>query len=262
MSRKKTWRLMVLGLILGVAGRAEAQLIVTLEDPGIQATTVAGAQTETFDDLGLAAGKYNSLSSAYGTYSAPGSTQGIALLNHNQFGGSNNSQYIAFGAESGQAQMTLNLNNSETYFGFEWSAGDVNNIVTFFNGSTSVGSLKVGDLIADIAKRADKTLYYGNPNNRSQDPTEPFAYVNIFTPNTTFNKIVFSNSGSTGTGFEMDNHSFASQVPGVLPGTQVGLVPEAATFVSSGTALLIGLGVAWRRRRVLSPTPDQPGSAD
>jgi len=73
-------------------------LIVTLEDPEVQATTVSSAVTETFDDLKLAAGKYNSLSSAYGTYTAPGSTNGIALSNHNQYGGSNISQYIAVGA--------------------------------------------------------------------------------------------------------------------------------------------------------------------
>lgn len=228
--------LAVIGMVAAAGGRAEADLLVTLENPGVQSSQVAGVTTETFN--GFARNQYSSITSSIGTYTS--GSNGMSIHAADSYGGSNGSQYIAIGAQSQQLSMTLTLNSPQAYFGFEWLAGDNQNVIKFYNNATLVGTFNVGDLISFIDKTSNSSLYYGNPNNRSQDSGEPFAYVNVIgTQGTTFNRVVFSNS-SFGTGFETDNHSIKATAPNPTPGTPVQsiMVPEPSAIV------LLSLGVA------------------
>lgn len=246
MRRLVAW-MVVAGSFGAVAGDAKAALVVSLEAAGVQASTVSGVTTETFNSYNT--GLKSSINSSIGTYTS--GSQGIAIVSPDQYGGSNNSQYVAIGAQSHQTSMTLTLNSPQSYFGFEWLAGDSQNVIKFYNGSTLVGTFNVGDLITFINNQSNSSAYYGNPNNRSMDSGEPFAYVDVVgTDGTQFTSIVFQNT-SSGSGFETDNHSIRSTAPTTTPGTPVLTllaVPEPSSIV---LAVILGLGSlkAFRDRR-------------
>jgi hypothetical protein len=220
----------------------QPQIVVTIDDPGVQASTVSGATTETFS--GYAIGKYNKITSVIGTYTSPGTTQGIAIVAANQYGGAGGSgNYFAIGAESGQLTATLALPTNEGYFGFWFSAGDSQNVIQLYENSTLEYTLNTANLISFINARPDKAQYYGNPNG-SGDASEPFAYVNFFgTNNTFFNTVVFSNM-SLGTGFESDNHSIGPE--SVVSG--IAVVPEPSPYFLLSAFVLTGAGFLRRRR--------------
>ncbi len=195
-SWKRTAQATMLGLgLLGTAGnRAEADLIVSYEAAGVQASTVSGVTTENFDEA--PAGKYsnlNGVSSAIGTFTSPG----IAIVAANVYGGAGGSgNYFAIGAESGTTSATLTFNGAESYFGFWWSAADANNGVDFYSGGKLLGSFSAATALASLS-----SAYNGNPNSsQSGDTGEKFAYLDFTGTNgTTFDQVVFRNL-STGPG--------------------------------------------------------------
>lgn len=223
-----------------IAQNAQAQVVVTIEAPGVQSSSVANITTENFD--GFTPGVYTSLNSTIGTYSSPG----LAVVGANQYGGAGGAgNYFSIGAQSGQLTATLTLPGDQAYFGFWYSAGDNQNEIDLYENNTLEYSLNTSDLINFINGQMNAGAYYGNPNN-GQDPEEPFAYVNFFGTNgTVFNKIVFNNA-SLGTGFESDNHSI-SAMQTTPTGTPI--TPEPGSV-----ALLVGMGVsgaAFLRRKRL-----------
>ncbi|MHC5540439.1 Npun_F0296 family exosortase-dependent surface protein [Singulisphaera rosea] len=239
--------LVVAGSFGAVSGDAKAALVVSLEAPNVQASTVSGVMTESFNSYST--GLKSSISSSIGNYTS--GSQGIAIVAPDSYGGSNTSQYVAIGAQSHQTSMTLTLNSPQSYFGFEWLAGDNQNVIKFYNGSSLVGTFNVGDLISFINTQSNSSAYYGNPNNRSQDSNEPFAYVDVTgTDGTQFTSIVFQNN-SSGSGFETDNHSIRSTAPTTTPGTPVLTIPAVPEPSSIVLSLILGLGSlkAFRSRR-------------
>jgi len=174
----------------------------------------------------LAPGPLGGYVSAIGTYT-PG-----AIVSPDAFGGADQTRYISVGAQSNPiTSYTLTLTGLQSYFGVYWAAGDRENRLSFYNGATLLQTFAVSDFSGGLS-----SAYYGNPNT-GQDLSEPFVYLNFYgTAGTQFDKIVFWNNSSIGTGFETDNHSIASAVP------------EPSTF----GLLLAGLGgiVALARRRV------------
>jgi hypothetical protein len=215
--------------------QSRAGLTTSIDAAGVQASTVPGVTTETFDSI--TQGNYSTLSTAVGTLTSagafailPGSSDGGA------YGGANSTPYFSLGAQSGSADpVTLTFAAPQTYFGIWWAAADANNTLTFYSGGTEVNQYTTSSLFSGLS-----ASYYGNPNN-GQDGGEPFAYINFnATGGTTITSVVISNNGTTGTGFESDNWSIQS-------------VPEPSSFVMAGTAAVIGgLALVRRRRRARS----------
>jgi len=223
----------VAALMIAGGTQARAGLVLTADAAGVQSSTVAGVTTENFNEFST--GHYSSLTTAVGTLSTTGH---FAIVEANEYGGAGGAgNYFSVGAQSGSAApVTLTLNGAQTYFGIWWSAGDAENVLRFYSGATLLGTYTTASALGSLS-----SAYNGNTNNRSLDPGEKFAYLNfIGTSGTTFNKIVFSNSGTTSTGFESDNWSVTASVP------------EPSSLVLAGTALAMGALVHLRRRRRLA----------
>ncbi len=263
LSRLCTAVLVGAAMLPGLA--AGASLDVYISAPGEQSTYLAGATTETFNTLplGIQTSPYNS---SVGTYQF-GNDSTFAVLNADQYGGASNSQYVALGSQSqSSAPVTLSLTAPATYFGFWWSAGDANNGLSFYADNTLLTRITTADIIHLLESSGGSVTavngstytsgsYFGNPNN-GYDGGEPFAYVDIFARGTAFNKIVFDNSGTTGTGFETDNHSVFSGVaepngPSVfiesLPAS-ITTTPEPTEILLTGLGLVVS-GFVFRRRK-------------
>jgi hypothetical protein len=153
----------------------------------------------------------------------------------------------------------LALTSPATYFGFWWSAGDANNGLTFYDGNAVIGRFSTAAILSLLQSPTvtavngstyQSSSYFGNPNNSSQDANEQFAYVDFLATGGTISSIVFDNSGSTGTGFENDNHSVYNGAVTIAP-TAVFVstlsTPEPATWALLLGGLCILAGVRWRR---------------
>jgi hypothetical protein len=223
----------------GMGAQAEAGLIVSVDAPGIQASTVPGVTTETFDEF--SPGVYSSLSSALGTISSVGGGQ-FAIVAADQYGGAGGTgSYIAVGAQGNSpAPVMLTLNGPQAYFGIWVSAAVQFNQMSFYSGSQLVASFDAPAGVAAIAALPDASQYFGNPNN-GEDPREPFAYLNfIGTDGTTFTSVVLANSGTTATGFESDNWSVSGVAPPSPPGAVISGVPEPSSMILASVACVIG----------------------
>ena len=165
--------------------------------------------TETFN--GFSTGQYSSLTTSVGTLSTSGALEIVAADIYGGAGGTGN--YFALGAQSGSSDpVTLTFSGPQSYFGIWWSAADVNNTLTFYSGAPS-WLLHTASVFAGLG-----SSYYGNPNNGG-DTGEPFAYLNFNgASGTTFTSVVFSNNGTTSTGFESDNWSISSRARAVVVG--------------------------------------------
>ncbi len=196
--------------------------------------------TETFD--GFSTGQYSSLTTAVGMLTSSGAFSVVAADIYGGAGGTGN--YFAVGAQSNSADpVTLTFSGPQSYFGLWWSAADANNTLTFYSGATELASFTTASAFAGLG-----SSYFGNPNNGG-DTGEPFAYMNFNgVSGTTFTSVVFSNNGTTSTGFESDNWS-------------INAVPEPSSLVLSSTAALI-VGLALRRRRPRAwPVTQEPSIA-
>jgi hypothetical protein len=221
-----------------------ASLVITYDAAGVQNTTVSGANVYTFDNLA------NGLNTGV-TWSGVGSFDSVWAQSADQYGGAGGTgKYAVTGAEASSASLlatTLTLNSPESYLGFWLSAGDSENLVTLYQGTTELAAVNVSTVLSAVGACSGSNPYCGNPNT-GQDSGEPFVYINFYgTSGTTISKVVFSNA-NYGTGFEFDNVAVESaQVPtSGLPVTTLSSTPEP------GTTLLFagGLGVvAWLLRR-------------
>jgi len=235
---------------------AQNSLLITYaENPGSVNSTLS--HTSVFDFNNLSTGNLTNVSwDGVGTYDR------LTIMNADVYGGAgtNGSRYSVQGA-GGVETSTLSFNNNHAYFGMWWSAGDNQNVLSFYSGETLVARFSTDTLLAQIATSRE---YYGNPNEgnfKGGNAGEPYAFVNFFGEgDTTWDRIVFSNT--SGSGFETDNHtdrvqkwgSYAEEegkpMPGVVvaraSGESVTVIPEP-----SSVALFAGLSglLAFRRRR-------------
>jgi hypothetical protein len=143
---------------------------------------------------------------------------------------------------------------------------DVNNGFSFYHNEQLLARFNTGD-ITQLSSPASgpnvtavngtpfaKSAYYGNPNSGANF-NEPYAYVHVIANGVFFNRILFDNSGTTGTGFESDNHSVVaghvtpeggSVLVREVPSADVA-TPEPGSMLLMGTGFLFG-GLSLRRR--------------
>ncbi len=213
-------------LLVTSAALLPAAIVATFELPGVQSTTTAGVVTQDFNSF--TPGAFAGGGTNVGTYSTGGE-----IVSPDAFGGSNATQYISVGAQSGTTSYSLTFNGLQSYFGFDWGAIDALNSVEFFNGVTPVATFTSADIETALPT---PSLYLGNPNN-GEDGGEHFVYVN-FNANTVgseFDSVVFMNTNTT-TGFETDNHSILASAP------------EPNTYILTALGL-VGLSLFRRTRR-------------
>jgi hypothetical protein len=173
------------------------------------------------------------LTTAVGSISATGT--GLQILAADQYGGVGaTGNYMNIG-RTGGTSMTLTLSGPVAYFGFEWEAADSGNAIQFYLQGALVASFSSAGALGNLS-----SSYLGNPDT-GQDSGEKFAYLNFFgTSGTTFDKIVFSNVGSTG--FESDNWSIrTAEVPPPYPGT---VLINSISVAEPSSMLLATIGLA------------------
>lgn len=242
-----------------LAQSSDPLLVVTYaESPGTYNSTLSGTTVEDFNSI-TAGTKVTNYTWANGTTTV-GTIDQVYVSAANEYGGAGSSgsnypvQSESVGGSKATPTTTFTLAANNAYFGLWWSAGDANNVLTFYNGTTLVGQFTTASLLAELP-----STYYGNPRT-GQDSAEAFAFINFYGMNgTTWNKIVFSNLGSSG--FESDNWTVRAGAWGTgtgetgapagveaatVSGTTVTLVPEPSPLMCFPATLLM---LAFRRRR-------------
>jgi hypothetical protein len=224
-----------------------ASIMETVENPGIQTSTVLNTTVITFDSAST--GYHGSQ-----TFSLPGNLtatySGTSFVYAaNQYGGAGgNTNYLAVKDNN---PITVTLSASQAYFGMWLSAADPANEIQFYNGDTLLDTFSAtGPFLSSLG-----SAYKGNPNSPflGYDPSEKFAFVNFFasTSSDKFNKIVLTNIPGKGTIFESDNHAFSTTLQAPSHGTtlqSLSSVPEPSTLVSSLIAVLLVPGY-WLLKR-------------
>jgi hypothetical protein len=245
-----------------------SSILIYISPPGAQSSEgVAGATVENFDSM-TAGNRTTSYTSLIGTYNATSSSP-FDIIAPDQYGGADDPtnpkpKYFDIGDQSGtSAPVSVTLYHPADYFGFWLSATDVNNGVSFYDGNYLLGRFSAQMLLTFLNGGAGRvtaidntkyntSAYFGNPNAPSgRDTSEPFVFVNFVAQGIKFDRVVFDNSNSTGTGFESDNHTVSAAAvtmsgDHVLLGTMPADTPEpAAAILVAGGLILIAVG---RRR--------------
>jgi len=246
--------LMLGGTMLVAVSSARSAIIITYGSPGAMSSTVPDAPVEDFNNPTLL-GKDSNLS-----WSGVGTINSVYIRTADMYGGANNSDYAVqsmwVGEPNEVPNSTLVLNSSSAYFGLWWSAGDANNVMSFYQGNVLEAQFTTAQVMADLP-----SSYNGNPNVQFKklDYHEDFAYLNFYgSAGTSWNKIVFSNLGTSG--FESDNWTSRvapwGQDPndvGSYPGTQVQQIEVTSVPEVPVTGLFMGLGclaiAGWSCRR-------------
>ena len=272
----------ILGLTgVALAATARADLIVTYaEQAGAVNSTLQNTEVDNFtygtsgitapagsaSSSYLASGQYSNLSWVGGSGSLAGQTIGtidkVFLQNANQYGGATDPSVYPVPSESvGGSQAvpvtTLTLSATSSYFGFWWSAGDPENVLSFYKGGVLEAQYTTADLLGQLP-----TAYFGNPTTgfKGQDASEGFAFLNFYgTDGASWDEIKLSNLGSSG--FESDNWTSRVEpwgadpgetgpVPGVEVSDVVVAAPEPANVIAGlGVAVVFATGAFRRSRR-------------
>ena len=131
------------------------------------------------------------------------------------------------------------------YFGLWFSALDGGNELTFYNGTTVLYTFNAQSFISLVGACSGSNPFCGNPNNRTEDSGEQFAFLNFFYegagPGDYITSIKFTET--TSAGFESDNHTEAYLNPPNPSGTVFEGAPEpgSMTLLGIGAAVVIGL---------------------
>jgi hypothetical protein len=238
----KTYALALSCLFALLTPNANADLVVTYaEQPGVESSTLSGTSVENFNSL-TAGDKYTNLAWTDGTTTV-GTFNSVYISAANQYGGATGTGYLngsnyavesaSVGGANHVAASTLTLTTPSAYFGFWWSAGDANNEVQFFNGSTLVAQFTTATLMDKLP-----STYYGNPRSPSTlDHNEPFAFINFYGEGgVTFNSIVFTDTQNSG--FEADNYTVRAAAWGTQTG-ETGAAPGIGLETISGTSVSV-----------------------
>jgi hypothetical protein len=208
----KKWFAAAAVLVAGIGSSvAQAGYITTTFTSGMT-TQVEGATTYDFNSGAKPAGYSGD------GWVLPESVAGMAAA---PAGDSTPYLSVAFPHSSGLETFTAAAGQDYNYFGLYWGSIDDYNWLSFYNGSTLLGTVTGNDVIKAGAQLGDQTAPGSN------------RYVNFFLNDMSFDRIVF---GTSGYAFESDNHAYA-QVP------EPGML--ALAFAAMGGLFLM------RRRRVV-----------
>ena len=223
---------------------------VTLEGPKLQQSSLLSNRSG-FGAVNLHQEAFDELPATFIQTPVPfaanprlGSYNHVLIRPADAFGGAGGTgKYLTINANINAADTstTLTLATPQRYFGLWWSAGDPNNVLQFYSGSTLLETFTTNSVVNFINKQSNKSAYYGNPNN-GKDTREPFAFLNFFAnpsdPSVTFDRVVLTNSGSSG--FEQDNHTIASSYIDIV-GTAVDTLPALIVGSNAGSNQMLGV---------------------
>ena len=185
-------------------------ITVTIEEPYLETTQlIDNFFVVDFNEESLGGNGFNRTNdgTTY-TYGAD-----LRIDSANQWGGAEGSKFITNAA--GQGSFQISVDRDQKYYGFWWSAGDSYNKITFKNDGAEVAAFKTADLVNFINSSGvdDTSAYYGNPNGgygNSGHKNEPFAFVNVFFNDLTYDEIIIETMTDNGAAFESDNHTFSA----------------------------------------------------
>lgn len=198
--------LMLLHIAIGLD--ATADVTVTIEAPFVQTSTAVFEYygIETFDSLpvGVTTGYYSTFgagpsSSLKGTYDS------LSIREYGTSGGVGAIGMFPTVWSSSPCTLTLTEFGPKgvNYFGYWLSAFDNGNKLQFYSNETIVFEFTATGVVALIGSRPE---YYGNPNYTPREyMTAPFAFLNFFCNDCTFDKIRVVQVGSGG--HEFDHHT-------------------------------------------------------
>jgi hypothetical protein len=169
-------------LVAGTTSVAHAAIQTTFTD-GLN-TQVYGATTFDFD---------RSVPTEYtgDGWILPSSFPGVAAA---PAGDSTPFLSVAFPHAAGTELFTAAPGQSYNYFGLYWGSIDDYNWITFYNGTTALGTITGNDVIKAGTQLGDQTSPGSN------------RYVNFYLQDQLFDRVEF---GTTNYAFESDNHAYA-----------------------------------------------------
>ena len=193
-------------IIINFSAQADSVLVTISEDPGQQSSTLSGVNEYTFNALSVG-NHSNIVWDNVGTFDELLINPGYSVFGAYDENTGSNSNFLwngtsGWGGNYDVVQATtLTLDQSSSYFGFYWAAGDSNDLLRFYDDTDLVAEYNTRSIVLS-ANLGDE--YYGDPTFNVQ-MHEPYAFVNFYgDENTTWDSIVFSQS-SNGGGFETDN---------------------------------------------------------
>ena len=236
-----------MGMLSATAPATADIFKLNYESAGVQYTTArfTTVGVETFDTRTNGGG----FTTDFGTRGAVTATYSpVDINNADQYGGAGGGgKYpVAFFATPYSLHLVADpilLPHGINYFGYWLSALDGGNHVTFYKNGVQVGDLTPSAVLSRIGHVAN---YFGNPNPsfKNQDGGEPFAFINFYDTDGSFDEVRFTQT-TPGGGYESDNHTVGFY-------TATGGTPEPATWAMFLTGFgLVGSGL--RRRGVTSP---------
>lgn len=208
-----------------LASVAEASVVVTIESPGVQQTTLSLAESavETFDTF--TTGYKSRLIAPFGG-GALGGTYTTTFVNvASQYGGAGGfGKYNYVGTTS-----TLTISGGSTnYFGLWATSLDGGNTASFFKAGTNVGLVRLVDYLLPAAYKGNLTTPYLGRNS-----SQIYAYFNFVIPGGYDRVDLIQNGGG---GFENDNQTIGNVSP----------IPEPASWL----LLTAGFGLVGVRLRI------------
>jgi hypothetical protein len=202
-------------LVALFAGSAQA-VQITVEDPFVTTTSVAGASVETFN-------------SSTGTCSTYVSCMGDFKIVSGSVGGKyaqpagTSSAYLSVPNPERNGSATLDLGTTANYFGLYWGSIDTYNTLYFLLNGIVVDAFTGTEIATHIPGTAN--------GNQSADTSN--RYFNFFFGSQLFDAVKLESQGFA---FETDNHAFATVTePGTIALLAIGLT---------------GLVIARRRKQV------------
>lgn len=212
----KTKLFLYLAISFVFHSNAQSVLVTIGEEPGQQSSTISGVSEFNFENFSN--GNYSDVSwDGVGTFDNlmvhQGGTVFGALSTEPTPWGTFNSQQMTVGNIVNSSwgtpvtSTTLSLNDSSSYFGLYWAAGDGDDLLEFYSGDDLVAQYSTSDVKSSAALTLD---YYGDPNHyqwgQKVNSIEPYSFLNFYgDENTTWDKIVMNQTSPLASGFEIDN---------------------------------------------------------